>query len=246
MSTGSEAMTDLKMYDSLAQWWPLLSPVAEYAEEAAFFLETLLAHPSLPEQPTLLELGSGGGSNAYYLKAHFTCTLVDLAPGMLEVSRTLNPECAHEVGDMRTVRVGHTFDAVFIHDALDYMTSEAEVRQALETAFLHCKPGGVALFVPDHLRETFEPDSDHGGADGADRSLRYLEWTLDPDPTDSTCVTHYAYMLHKGDRLWVEHETHTHGLFARAEWLRWLADAGFEAEIVTDPFERECFLARRP
>jgi SAM-dependent methyltransferase len=246
MPTGSEAMTELKMYDALAQWWPLLSPVEEYADEAAFFLETLLAHPALPEQPSLLELGSGGGSNAYYLKAHFTCTLVDLAPGMLEVSRTLNPECEHLLGDMRTARLSRMFDAVFIHDAIDYMTTETDLRRALETAFMHCKPGGVALFVPDHLRETFEPDTDHGGGDGDGRSLRYLEWTYDPKPTDTTYVTHYSYMLRKGDSLHVEHETHLHGLFPRADWLRWLAASGFEVDTVTDAYDRECFIARRP
>jgi hypothetical protein len=28
-----------KLYNELAVWWPLLSPVAEYAEEAAFFAQ---------------------------------------------------------------------------------------------------------------------------------------------------------------------------------------------------------------
>jgi hypothetical protein len=39
-------------------------------------------------------------------------TLVDLSEEMLVVSRQLNPECQHHQGDMRTVRLGRTFDAV--------------------------------------------------------------------------------------------------------------------------------------
>jgi len=35
---------------------------------------------------------------------------------MLELSRTINPELEHLVGDMRTIRLGRTFDAVLIHD----------------------------------------------------------------------------------------------------------------------------------
>jgi SAM-dependent methyltransferase len=234
------------MYDGLAQWWPLLSPLEEYAEEAAFFLEIL--RQALPhiQQPTLVEFGSGGGSNAYYLKAHFTCTLVELAPGMLEVSRALNPDCEHLLGDMRTARLEQQYDAVFIHDAIDYMTTEADLRRAMETAYVHCKPGGVALLVPDHLRETFAPDSDHGGSDGDGRSLRYLEWTYDPKPTDTTYITHYTFMMRKGDSLHVEHETHLHGLFPRADWLRWLAASGFQVDTVIDAYDRECFIARRP
>ena len=87
-------------------------------------------------------------------------TLVDLSADMLEMSRRLNPGCAHHQGDMRTLRLGRTFDAVFVHDAVAYMTTEADLRQVTETAFAHCRPGGIALFVPDHTTENFEPVTD--------------------------------------------------------------------------------------
>jgi len=170
-----------KLYDGLAAWWPLLSPPDDYLDEAGFFHRTLSA-ASLPPEPTLLELGSGGGNNALHLKAHFArVTLTDLSPRMLEVSRALNPDCEHIVGDMRTLRLGRAFDVVFIHDAIDYMTTRQDLRLALETAAVHCAPGGLALVVPDHVRETFRPDTEHGGSDGGDgRALRYLEWDLRP------------------------------------------------------------------
>jgi len=97
---------------------------------------------------------------------------------MLALSRSLNPECEHIPGDMRTMRLGRSFDAVFIHDAIDYMTTRPDLQQALETAFIHCQAGGVALFVPDYVRETFEPSTEHGGTDGHERGLRYLELLL--------------------------------------------------------------------
>ena len=89
-----------KLYGELASWWPLLSAPADYAEEAAF----LRARSNASERParTLLELGSGGGNNASHLKARFEMALVDPSPGMLDVSRALNPECEHVQGDMRT------------------------------------------------------------------------------------------------------------------------------------------------
>ncbi len=62
-------------------------------EEAAF-AAGVLASASIPVHD-VHELGSGGGSNAVHLKAHFALTLVDLSEGMLEVSRRLNPECQH-------------------------------------------------------------------------------------------------------------------------------------------------------
>ncbi|MGH7598321.1 MAG: class I SAM-dependent methyltransferase, partial [bacterium] len=75
-----------KLYQELAEWWPLLSTPAEYADEAAFFHQTLIAACEKPPR-TLLELGSGGGNNASHLKTHFLMTLVDLSVEMLAVSR---------------------------------------------------------------------------------------------------------------------------------------------------------------
>ena len=162
--------------------------------------------------------------------------LVDQSPGMLDVSRRLNPECEHVEGDMRTVRLEREFDVVFVHDAVAYMTTEADLRRAIETAYVHCKPGGAALFAPDHVRENFPSSTDHGGHDGVDRALRYLAWTWDPDPADSSYVVDYAYLLRESDgSTRVERDRHVEGLFARADWLRLLGDVGFRAEVV--PFE---------
>jgi SAM-dependent methyltransferase len=236
-----------KLYNDLANWWPLLSPSEEYADEAAFFGQ-MLANAELPPKPSLLELGCGGGSNAFYLKKMFAdVTLTDISPQMLEVSRGLNPECEHQQADMRTVRLERVFDVVFIHDAIDYMFTSAYLRQALETAFVHCKPGGLALFVPDDVRETFQPSTDHGGNDGQSRSLRYLEWTYDPDDTDTEYTTEYVYLLRTANApTQVEHDVHTCGLFPRAEWLGLLQDVGFQPEIIRDEYDRDLFLARRP
>ena len=41
-------------------------------------------------------------------------TLTDLSEAMIAQSRTLNPDLEHVQGDMRTLRLGRTFDAVFL------------------------------------------------------------------------------------------------------------------------------------
>lgn len=236
-----------KMYTELATWWHLLSPPEEYVDEFEFF-QQVLAGADLPPAPTLLELGCGGGNNAVHLKALFAqVTLTDLSPEMLDMSRALNPECEHLVGDMRMLRLGRTFDAVFIHDAIDYMLTQHDLRLALETAFVHCTPGGLALLVPDHVRETFEPSTDHGGSDGDERALRYLEWTYDPDDSDTIYTVDYAYLLREKDgQTHVEHDRHICGLFSRNEWTRLLGEVGFQPEVVRDQFGRDVFVARRP
>jgi hypothetical protein len=53
----------MKLYEELAEWWPLFSAPADYAAEAAFFAE-LLTDSCKASPRTVLELGSGGGNNA--------------------------------------------------------------------------------------------------------------------------------------------------------------------------------------
>ena len=237
----------MKLYDELAEWWPLFSAPEDYAEEAAFFAR-LLTDSCDPAPRTVLELGSGGGNNAFHLKRSFEMTLVDASPQMLAVSLALNPECAHHGADMRTVDLGRTFDAVFIHDAIMYMTSGADLDAAIRNAYRHCRAGGVALLVPDYVRETFVAKTEHGGHDGDDgRSLRYLEWTIDLDPSDATYRADYVIVMRdRGGDTRVVEDCHIEGLFPRAEWMRILRAAGFEPSITRDEWRRDLFVAKRP
>lgn len=249
MNTSADAP---KLYSELASWFHLLTAPADYAEEAAFYHRTFIEACDRPPQ-TLLELGCGGGNNASHLKAHFHMTLLDRSPEMLAVSRALNPECEHIEGDMRTVRLGRLFDAVFIHDAIMYMTTEHDLQRAMETAFVHCRPGGAAIFAPDHVRENLRPGTRHGGHDGEARSLRYLEWTWDPDPNDTTYIVDFAYLLREeGGPVRVEHDRHHFGLFGRADWLRLLTEVGFQPKVLplehseVEPGASEVFVGVKP
>jgi SAM-dependent methyltransferase len=237
----------MKLYDELAAWWPVFSDPAEYRRDVAHFAR-LLRTSTRPAPRTVLELGSGGGNSALYLKKRFAMTLVDRSPRMLAVSRKLNPECQHVKGDIRSVRLRRTFDAVYVHDAICHMTTERDLKAVMQTAYEHCRPGGAALFVPDFVRETFEEGVDHGGGDSErGRSVRFLQWIVDPDPTDNTYVVDFAVLLRgRGGQARIAHDRHLLGLFSRARWLRLLREVGFKAGVAKDSDVRDAFLARRP
>lgn len=233
----------MKLYGELADWFHLLTAPSEYADEAAAYRRLLDASGPVH---TVLELGSGGGNNASHLKVHYDLTLVDVSDRMLALSRRINPECEHVAADMRTVRLNRQFDAVFIHDAIDYMVSLDDLRAAMRTACEHLRPGGVVLLCPDHLRDTFAPMADHGGHDEGARGLRYLEWTWDPDPSDTTYTADFAYLLRDGTDVRAVHDRHVCGLFTREEWCRTLAEAGLRCtEVHPGPDGIEVFSARR-
>jgi SAM-dependent methyltransferase len=239
----------MQMYSDLAPWFHLLTHPSDYWDEAAF-VSRVVDDVGDGESRTLLELGSGGGNNASHLKARFECTLTDISPEMLSLSRTLNPECEHLKGDMRIIRLGRTFDVVFIHDAISYLTTEDDLRAALETAAVHVRPAGLVILTPDATTEIFKPKTDHGGHDGEDgRSLRYLEWTH-PAAGTTYDVDYLIIARGPGDALQVVHDRHTLGLFPRDTWERLIADVGLELvdTTVENPYELEqaAFVARRP
>jgi SAM-dependent methyltransferase len=229
MST--EPADDYRLYRELAGWWPVISPPAEYASDAAA-VERELATAAVPVR-TLLDLGSGGGHVAMHLRRNMSVTLADLSADMLAVSRQLNPDCEHVQGDMRTIRLGREFDAVLVHDAVDYVISQDDLALVIATAFGHCRPGGIAVFAPDHTAETFRPGTGAGGGhDDSGRQASFTERTTDPDPSDDWILAEYEFTLRDADgSVTTLPEAHRLGSFRRATWLALLTAAGFTARV---------------
>ena len=228
-----------KLYGRLAPLFHLLTSPSHYVEEAELYGRLMVERADGPVS-TVLELGSGGGNNASHLKRHFTLTLVDRSPEMLELSGGLNPELEHVEGDMRTARLDRTFDAVFVHDALAYILTEPDLQAVFATVAAHCRPGGSAVFVPDYVQETFAPRTSHGGHDSKDgeRGLRYVDWVR-PDPFDPTThVVDFAYLIREGEQVRVEQDRHVCGLFPKETWLQGLS-AVFQVDVVEPEFEDE-------
>ena len=242
----------LSLYRDLAEWYPLLTSPEDYEEEASLYRSLFEAHcRRIPG--TLLDLGSGAGHTAFYLKASYTCTLVDIEPAMLSLSRRINPECSHVQEDIRSFRLGRTFDCVLLHDAVNYMRNRSDLAGAITTAFIHTAPGGAALFQPDFVTETFEPGTETGGSEKDGRALRYLEWRWLPDPLEEKYVADMAYVMRGRDgAVEVMHDRHSMGLFPRAAWLVMIRNAGFEpvhVPVARGPYGspgQDIFLGLRP
>jgi SAM-dependent methyltransferase len=221
----------IKMYTTLASWWPMISSPADYKEEAGIFSDIIKSN--CKQCKSVLELGSGGGNNASYMKKHFRMTLVDKAPGMLKVSRKLNPECEHIEGDMRSVRLNRIFDAVFIHDAVMYMTTGRDLLRAFRTAYIHLRKNGCVLVVPDFFKEHFKPGTKHHGHDQGQKGIRYLEWNFDPNLRDTTCECHFAYLIRYPDgKVKIAHDRHIMGIFPKATWIKLLRRTGFKVKVM--------------
>jgi trans-aconitate methyltransferase len=226
------------LYDELVDFYHLIDPLEDHADEAEAYGDSLKA--AVARATSMLELGSGAGHGAHYVKDRFEqVTLTDLSVAMLERSKLINPDCEHVVGDMRSLRLARNFDCVMIHDAICHLTTREDLRAAVKTAWVHLRSGGAALLIPDCTKESFVEYHESHAADDDQRSLRYIAWSHDPDPSDETHVTDFALLLREGGVVRAVHDHHLYGLFAKSVWLDVCRDVGFTVEAIVRPLPEE-------
>jgi SAM-dependent methyltransferase len=225
--------TPVRLYHDLAWLWPLWGdPTEEYADWCAF-VTRLIQQYAQREVQTLLNLGCGGGKNAFNLRTRFSVTGIDISEEMLAQAKALNPDCTFLAGDMRNCWLGQEYDAVLIDDAISYMTNQADLSAVFQTAHRHLRPGGVMVVSPDETKETFEQNCTRVSYASAMHKpdsidVVFIENDYDPDPTDSSFEGTMIYLIREDGKLRVETDHHSLGLFPLAVWRSTLCETGFE------------------
>jgi SAM-dependent methyltransferase len=224
-----------KLYDELVELYPLVSRLEDYTDEARRIREAVMAGlvpaggKAKRGKPTLLDIGVGNGHVLSHLTPFFKAEGADLSAGMLKHSQKVNPGVPHHLGDMRDMRVGKTFDAVLIHDAIHYMTTHEDLIKAMETAKAHLRPGGVAVFMPCYVRETFvNRDVSHALTKSDPPEFTYVARAWDPDPKDELYELKFYLFSRKGGTLKVYEDAHTLACYADKVWRKCVKKAGFE------------------
>ncbi len=147
----------MKVFEDYARYYNLLYKDKNYTAESCFVLERIQACKSMPT--TLLDLGCGTGKHALEVaRQGISVTGIDMSQTMLAMGkkelqqeslaalpRILLPQLQH--GDVRSIRLGQTFDAVTsLFHVMSYQNTEEDMLAALETAKSHLNPGGIFLF----------------------------------------------------------------------------------------------------
>ncbi len=134
-----------------ARFYDLLYRDKDYAAECDC-LELLFRRHARGRVGSVLDLGCGTGGHALLLAARgYRVEGVDRSQGMLAAARRKAKEAGVESrftrGDIRTVRLGRTFDAVIsMFAVLGYQTEDRDILAALATAEAHLRPGGILVF----------------------------------------------------------------------------------------------------
>jgi ubiquinone/menaquinone biosynthesis C-methylase UbiE len=211
-------------YNDLAWTEDLLADPARYEHEVMVYVD-LIKRTAAEPPSTLLHLGSGAGGHDAIFKRHFTVTGVDLSLGMLNKARVVHPDIEYIEGDMRTLRLNRQFDAVAIPDSIDYMASQDDLQQAIQTATMHLKTGGVLLVVAE-TEQTFRNNNfayvgEKGGMHVTLLENNYIN-PFRPNTYEATLV----YLIRNKGELTVYTDHQVLGLFSEATWDEVLKMAG--------------------
>lgn len=94
---------------------------------------------------TILDLGCGTARILAQLhQQDLAGTGVDLQPGLITWAQHAHPGLRLNIGDLRTVRLGSTYDVVIcLGNTLSYLHTDAELSAAFHTVRAHSHPGTV-------------------------------------------------------------------------------------------------------
>jgi SAM-dependent methyltransferase len=135
------------VFGAYARYYDLLYRDKDYCGEAAY-LDGLI-RSQLPGARSLLDLGCGTGRHALLLAGRgYRVAGVDASREMLEIAEAQGgAAAAFHQGDIRTVRLGESFDVVLsMFHVMCYQSSNADLAAAFATVREHLRPGGIFIF----------------------------------------------------------------------------------------------------
>jgi SAM-dependent methyltransferase len=113
----------------------------------------------LPEMPrSILDMGCGTGQHLQALATNIPeCYGVDLLASNIAYARSVRAGIAFQVGDMRTVRLGRTFDLVTcLGNTLSYALTDQDLADVVSTFAAHAHSGTLIVADPLNARTYLE------------------------------------------------------------------------------------------
>jgi len=139
----------MSVFNEYARYYDLLYRDKDYAGESDYINRLIQSH--CPAARTVLNLGCGSGRHDRCLaEKGFAVTGVDLSEEMLTIARNSaggSSALEYVQGDVRSVRLGSTFDVVIsLFHVMSYQQTNHDLNAAFRSACCHLKPGGTFIF----------------------------------------------------------------------------------------------------
>jgi SAM-dependent methyltransferase len=232
-------------FERYSFFYDLLYRDKDYVAEADYVARRLLNWTT--QARAILELGSGTGRHGRLLaQMGFDVHGIERSPQMLSLARAAGDLSPHkrgsftcELGDICTINLGRTFDAVIsLFHVMSYQTTNQALRSAFRVAADHLEPEGVFLFDVWHGPAVLFQGPSNRVKEGADEHFRVRRAAYPELDTKSQTVK-VAYEMECEDRI-SGHVTH----FSEEHIMRYLfpeevsllgEDCGFRC-VVTEEF----------
>jgi SAM-dependent methyltransferase len=144
----------MNVFARYAHYYNVLYRDKDYTQEAQYVHQ--LVQRYAPQTKTVLELGCGTGRHASELaRQGYQVHGMDQSETMLQQAAEYQAQNAPELrdalvfslGDLRTIRLSQTFDAVIaVFHVMCYQTTNEDLVAAFQTANTHLKPDGIFIF----------------------------------------------------------------------------------------------------
>lgn len=229
-------------FDAYSRYYDLLYRDKDYAAEVEY-IACLLERYGV-SGPELLEFGSGTGRHGRLLAERgYGVTGIERSAEMVAQAQ-LAPGFTCQQGDICTVQLGRTFDAVLsLFHVVSYQTTNAAAQAVFARAAEHLQPGGLFLFdvwySPAVAAQCPEVRVKRLAAEGLEIT-RLAEPVLHPN--DNCVDVHYTIFARDTASGAVQTFTETHPMrhFSLPELDLFAAVAGFERLCA------EAFLTGKP
>lgn len=213
-------------YSQAADFYDLLyESQKDYAREAELIAR--LIRDRVPEAKSILDVGCGTGAHALRLHERgFAVDGVDIEPKFVEIASEKCPDGRFSVGDMRSLDLNRTYDAVVcLFSAIGYARTLDGLVTSVVAMSRHVAPGGVLVidpwFEPGELTDGFVTSRT---ASNDDVHVVRMSRTV---VRDLTSILEFEYLI--GTRAGIErrYEAHELGLFAEEQMRGAFTEAGF-------------------
>lgn len=139
----------MTVFADYASYYDLLYRDKDYEGEARYIVSLLRRFA--PKSQSLVEFGAGTGRHAVLLaKAGYAVHGVEISSEMLRQARALaekRDNLTFTGGDIRTTRLGKTFDAgISLFHVISYQTTNEDLLATFRTARDHLEEGGILIF----------------------------------------------------------------------------------------------------
>lgn len=216
------------MFTKTAPFYDAIYSFKDYPTEADRLKECVDQHLQ-SDGRALLDVACGTGKHLELFGQWFDVYGVDLDTELLAIAAERADAVRLHRGDMRTFDMGRQFDVVTcLFSSVAYMTTDKDLREAVENMTKHVKPGGVLIIEPFLYPESYTAGFLHF-LHVDEPALKIARMSRSEQQGD-VALLNFEYLIATPEGVFHESEQHRLGLFHQAEYEQAMTDCKLKVD----------------